>query len=159
MTDHALRGSRIGAHTLFTTFDGELEPRHEFVFRCAEGHQTTVTFAAEADIPAVWTCRTCGAEAERVEGDHLVTHPDGKSANSRTPWDMLRERRSIPELEEILDERLEYLRDRRRKAVEELTRLRETSAVVGSSSARRRNVGSGSRGASAARKKSTSRSR
>jgi hypothetical protein len=31
----------------------------------------------------------------------------------RTPWDMLRERRSIEELEELLKERLEIIRSRR----------------------------------------------
>ena len=32
----------------------------------------------------------------------------------RTPWDMLRERRSIEELEELLKERLEIIKSRRR---------------------------------------------
>ena len=37
--------------------------------------------------------------------------------SQRTPWDMLLERRSEEELQKILDERLEYLRDRRRRAL------------------------------------------
>ena len=32
----------------------------------------------------------------------------------RTPWDMLRERRSIEELEELLEERLEIIKSGRR---------------------------------------------
>lgn len=35
----------------------------------------------------------------------------------RTHWDMLRERRSLEELDELLEERIELLRKRRRTAV------------------------------------------
>jgi len=34
----------------------------------------------------------------------------------RTHWDMLRERRSIEELDELLEERINHLRSRRRTA-------------------------------------------
>jgi hypothetical protein len=54
----------------------------------------------------VWECR-CGAEAKLVGG----TEPEAKPAkHQRTHWDMLLERRSIPELEELLEERLTLLR-------------------------------------------------
>ena len=52
-------------------------------------------------------------------GDTLVegTAPEAKKVKPpRTHWDMLLERRTIAELEELLEERLQYLRDRRGKA-------------------------------------------
>merc|ERR1712032_28121 len=54
-------------------------------------------------MPAVWECR-CGAEALLRGADW----PEKKAQKpQRTHWDMLLERRSIPELEELLDESLE----------------------------------------------------
>ncbi|WP_331716153.1 RNA polymerase-binding protein RbpA [Pseudoclavibacter sp. 13-3] len=47
----------------------------------------------------------------------------GEPASQRTPWDMLLERRSESELKEILDERLDYLHDRRKRALE-LSRIK-----------------------------------
>ena len=72
-----------------------------------------MTFAVDAEVPEAWECRTCGAEALlRIgEGTATVDHSEDKVA--RTHWDMLLERRSIPELEELLEERLAYIRGRR----------------------------------------------
>jgi hypothetical protein len=64
-------------------------------------------FSAEADIPPVWECPRCGAESLRSDGER----PELKEEKApRTHWDMLRERRSIAELEELLAERLSQLR-------------------------------------------------
>ena len=38
---------------------------------------------------------------------------EGKESSQRTPWDMLIERRTREELEELLAERLQLLRERR----------------------------------------------
>ena len=63
--------------------------------------------AAEADIPFTWECPRCGAESRQRDG----SEPESKAEKpARTHWDMLLERRSIPELEDILSERLELLR-------------------------------------------------
>jgi conserved hypothetical protein len=67
-----------------------------------------VTFAAEAEIPPVWTAKS-GKEAFLVNGDSTANAEDEKPA--RTHWDMLMERRSIEELEKTLEERLEYYRN------------------------------------------------
>jgi hypothetical protein len=66
-------------------------------------------FSVEAEVPMVWECRVCGAQALRVGGTAEEEHKPAKPA--RTHWDMLLERRSIPELEEVLAERLALLRD------------------------------------------------
>jgi thioesterase domain-containing protein len=66
-----------------------------------------LVFAAEADIPSVWECPRCGAESLRADGER----PELKEEKpARTHWDMLRERRSIAELEDLLAERLNQLR-------------------------------------------------
>jgi hypothetical protein len=61
----------------------------------------------EAEVPAVWECPRCGAEAVSKDG---LTREAKLEKPVRTHWDMLLERRSIKELEEILSERLELLR-------------------------------------------------
>jgi hypothetical protein len=66
----------------------------------------TVPFAFDADVPPLWECR-CGAEALLAD----ATRPAPRSVKApRTHWDMLLERRSIAELEVLLDERLALLR-------------------------------------------------
>ena len=74
---------------------------------------TTMTFAADAEVPEAWECRTCGAEALLRIGDGTATVDHSEDKIPRTHWDMLLERRSIPELEELLEERLAYVRARR----------------------------------------------
>ena len=61
----------------------------------------------EADVPAVWECPRCGAEALSTSGIERVQKPEKPV---RTHWDMLLERRSEKELEDILKERLDLLR-------------------------------------------------
>ena len=71
------------------------------------GITSALIFAAEAELPALWECPRCGAESLRSDGDRAEAK-DEKPA--RTHWDMLRERRSIAELEDLLAERLDLLR-------------------------------------------------
>ena len=54
-----------------------------------------------------YSCQKCGKTAVRADG----SRPEEKDVKApRTHYDMLRERRSIPELEELMAERLEILR-------------------------------------------------
>jgi ribosomal protein L37AE/L43A len=79
-------------------------------YTCPNGHQLEVPFAADAQVPAVWECRFCGASARRED---TGPPPAPKTKPARSHWDMLRERRSIPELEALLQERLAELRKSR----------------------------------------------
>ena len=107
MADRALRGSGLGAKSLEDEAGIEFAARQEIGFDCARGHHFTLTFAAEAELPTRWECPRCGSEARRSDGVEV----QAKEAKPvRTHWDMLLERRSIPELEELLAERLELLR-------------------------------------------------
>ncbi|MFM7598195.1 MAG: RNA polymerase-binding protein RbpA, partial [Actinomycetota bacterium] len=82
-------------------------------YDCPRGHVTTVPFSAEAEeVPVLWECR-CGAEALQ----RSASRPDDKPGRHvRTHWDMLLERRTIDDLEELLDERLDLLRSGRRQS-------------------------------------------
>jgi hypothetical protein len=107
MADRSLRGTGLGAKSFEDEAGVEFAPRQDVGFDCPRGHHFSLVFAAEAEIPAVWECPRCGAESLRTDG-HRAEAKDEKPA--RTHWDMLRERRSIAELEELLAERLDLLR-------------------------------------------------
>jgi hypothetical protein len=107
MSERALRGTRLGATSYETDSGIDLAPRQEVEYSCPSGHRFSVPFSVEAEVPVAWECRVCGAQALRVGG----TFEENKPVKPvRTHWDMLLERRSIPELEEVLAERLEVLR-------------------------------------------------
>ncbi|MGH3547927.1 MAG: RNA polymerase-binding protein RbpA [Pseudonocardiaceae bacterium] len=113
MADRVLRGSRLGTVSYETDRDHDLAPRRSVVYACPKGHDFTVSFADDADSPMVWECRLHGNEASLVDG----AAPEPKKIKPpRTHWDMLLERRSITQLEELLDERLTELRGRRSRS-------------------------------------------
>ena len=57
-----------------------------------------------------------------MEGEGVESKP---AKPPRTHWDMLRERRSIEELDELLTERIDQLRSRRRSAARLLKEQQE----------------------------------
>ncbi|GAB3481840.1 RNA polymerase-binding protein RbpA [Nocardiopsis coralliicola] len=122
MAERALRGTRLGATSYENDRNTDLAPRQEVTYDCPRGHRFSVTFATEAEIPANWECRFCGDTALMVNG-HEPQEKKGKPA--RTHWDMLLERRSMDELEEVLAERLELLRSRRREEREHMEAMAE----------------------------------
>ena len=107
MSERALRGSKLGATSYETDNGVELAPRHMFTYDCPNEHETVVPFADEAEPPLTWECRTCGVTARLRDGDEPQAK---KSKPQRTHWDMLLERRSVDDLEVLLEERLETLR-------------------------------------------------
>lgn len=107
MSERALRGTRLGATSYETDSGIDLAPRQDVEYGCPNGHRFEMPFALEADVPATWECRVCGAQALRVDG---VAPQEKQGKPSRTHWDMLLERRTVADLEEVLAERLEVLR-------------------------------------------------
>ena len=102
-----LRGSRLGGTSFEDESGIEFAPRQRVIYDCAAGHEFEIPMAAEAEIPFTWECPRCGAGSRQRDG----SEPEGKLEKPiRTHWDMLLERRSIAELEDILSERLELLR-------------------------------------------------
>ena len=110
MADRTLRGSRLGAVSYETEYGAEPAPRITAAYACPRGHEFTIPFAEDAEIPTTWECRLDGTAASLVDGPT----PEAKKVKPpRTHWDMLLERRSMEELEEILNERLQEVRTRR----------------------------------------------
>jgi hypothetical protein len=107
MSERALRGNRLGATSYETDTGIEFAPRQDVSYTCPSGHTFTMPFSTEADVPATWECRVCGAVALVDDGGPTE---EKKTKTPRTHWDMLIERRSISELEDVLAERLAVLR-------------------------------------------------
>ena len=107
MGDRTLRGARLGGQSFEDERGIEFAARQQVGYQCSNGHVFEITMSVEAEVPANWECPRCGAEALSVDGilpEQKVEKP------ARTPWDMLLERRSIKQLEDIRTERLELLR-------------------------------------------------
>lgn len=114
MSDRSLRGMRLGAQSMETEAGVEPAPRQRVEYRCEDGEQVFVMFSTEAEIPATWVSKT-GKEALLVNGEKPDTSNDKPV---RTHWDMLLERRSEDELEQILKDRLNKLRAARGEKIE-----------------------------------------
>ncbi|WP_026152542.1 RNA polymerase-binding protein RbpA [Actinopolyspora halophila] len=113
MADRVLRGSRLGAVSYETDRNHDLAPRRTVRYACSKDHEFEVPFSDDAEVPSTWECRLHGTESKIIDGNQ----PEQKKAKPpRTHWDMLLERRSVPELEELLNERLEELRSRRSRS-------------------------------------------
>jgi hypothetical protein len=96
----------IGLRSMESDDGVEFADRIDTVYDCPAGHTVIVPFCVDAEIPAVWDCR-CGTEA--YSRDHADAPPT-PTKHTRTHWEMLLERRTIPELEALLAERLALLR-------------------------------------------------
>ena len=129
MAERALRGTRLGATSYENDRNTDLAPRQDVPFDCPNGHHFSVPFAAEAELPPMWECRVCGAMATASTGDS----PSPKKVKPpRSHWDMLMERRTVEDLEAVLAERLEVVRERRAleaRAIADVASRR--SAIVG----------------------------
>ena len=99
---------RLGSQSMETEAGVEPAPRQRVEYRTADGESVSVMFAAEAEIPSVWTTKT-GQEAVLVNGEK-PENPNEK--HQRSHWDMLLERRSMEELEQTLEQRLAFYKER-----------------------------------------------
>jgi hypothetical protein len=110
MNETSMRGSRLGSLSYET--DDRVQPadRQLVRYECPEGHESVVPFSAEAEeIPLTWMCR-CGREANvMTEVANLALPDERPERHVRTHWDMLLERRTIADLEALLQERLALL--------------------------------------------------
>jgi hypothetical protein len=107
MGDRTLRGARLGGQSFEDERGIEFAARQQVGYKCTRGHTFEITMSVEADLPATWECPRCGAEGLSIDG---IEREEKAEKPVRTHWDMLLERRSISELEDILTERLELLR-------------------------------------------------
>lgn len=107
MAERTLRGARLGGQSFEDERGIEFAARQQVGYKCPQGHEFEITMSVEADIPANWECPRCGELGLSIDG----IKPEEKATKpARTHWDMLLERRSMDELENILSERIELLR-------------------------------------------------
>lgn len=109
MAERSLRGTNLSWLSFESDEGVTFSERRMTSYTCPAGHTTELPFSVEAEVPSLWECR-CGSDAKLDNGPE----PEAKTTKHvRTHWDMLLERRSIPELEELLEERLMLLRQKR----------------------------------------------
>lgn len=109
MGERTMRGTKLGTASLENDRGIRPAARHIVSYTCPNGHVFGVTLSVEAETPVVWECR-CGSQGllENASApQERVVRP------TRTHWDMLLERRTVVELQELLSERLELLRARK----------------------------------------------
>lgn len=114
MAERNLRGMRLGSQSLQSEEGVEFVPRRKSLYRTEDGSTFEVTFAFDAEIPDTWESPRTGQEGRLVADDGTLVESEAvESKPARTHWDMLLERRTRAELEELLQERLTLLRARR----------------------------------------------
>lgn len=113
MSEQTMRGMRLGSQSLENETGVNLAERSKHTFICGDDHITEIVFAAEAELPETWQCRQCSHLAALVTDGKHVALDIISSRPGRSHYEMLLERRSTEELEEILKERLAYIKARR----------------------------------------------
>ena len=115
MAERTLRGARIGSTSLQGEEGIEFAPRRPVEYLTDKGVRFSVMFEADAEAPPEWTDQRTGEVGflDDEAGRAARAEFEEKGQQQRTHWDMLLERRTREELEELLQERLELLRARR----------------------------------------------
>jgi hypothetical protein len=90
--------------TVSTTID--FAERVEIDFTCSNDHVFTYTFSAAITAPQSWDCPRCGKTGARSTPE--VDKALGQTTKSH--WNMVLERRSLPDLEKMMCEQLGALR-------------------------------------------------
>ena len=111
MNELSMMGSRIGSLSLENDFNVVPAKRQTLQYLCGAGHSTIVPFSIEAEeIPHIWDCR-CGREAQATGTlDNMASTEVKEERYVRSHWDLLLERRTIADLQALLNERLALLR-------------------------------------------------
>jgi hypothetical protein len=114
MADRSLRGMRLGSQSLQSEEGVEFSPRKKAVYQTTDGNTFDMVFSADADIPDIWQSPKSGLEGRLLSADGKPVEIDEVDVKvPRSHWDMLLERRTRDELEELLQERLDFLRARK----------------------------------------------
>ena len=100
---NAIRGTRVGAGPMGESERGETAPREHISYFCCNGHISTPSFAAEADIPEFWDARAVGCPAA---GTARTRRLHRAPSRSKTHLAYVKERRSDADGAAILEEAL-----------------------------------------------------
>lgn len=107
---NAIRGTRIGGGPSGEAERGEAAPRMTVSYFCVNGHESSPSFALEAEIPDEWECPNCGLPAGK-DRENPPTPRRVEPYKSHLAY--VKERRSDEDGAAILAEALERLRQRR----------------------------------------------
>lgn len=115
MSEKRLRGTRLGSISLETEEGVDFVATQLVTFRTEDGEEFSVRFMEGVDLPYDWVSPRSGNTGRRLDrsGKPIV----GVDPNAPVPppptvthWEQLLKRRTIPELEEILANRIEEMR-------------------------------------------------
>lgn len=113
MSNEVWRGSSLGTHSFESETNVVYAERIQAVYRCLNGHLTEVTFSSEAELPETWPCKQCPEDSHPYDASSPTAPVCEAPKAGRSHWQMLLERRTTEELEEILQEQLTRLRESR----------------------------------------------
>jgi hypothetical protein len=108
---NAIRGTRVGSGPIGETERGDTAPRVVVSYWCANGHETTPSFARddEIEIPQTWDCPRCGLPA----GMDPANPPEAPRVEPyKTHLAYVKERRSDSDGAALLEEALRSMRQR-----------------------------------------------
>jgi hypothetical protein len=103
---NAIRGTRVGSGPVRWAERGEPAPRRDVTHWCANGHETTPSFAANVPAPDSWDCPRCGLPAGRDQANP-PTPPHAEPYKTHLAY--VKERRTESDGEAILAEALARL--------------------------------------------------
>ena len=116
MAQQSMRGMRLGSQSYESEVGVVYSARAKHSYVCAKSHTTEMVFAIDAEVPNTWSCKQCSGVATLQANGQDVLFDAAEEKTPRSHWEMLLERRTREELEEILEERLVEVRARRLRA-------------------------------------------
>ncbi|MEY4312698.1 MAG: hypothetical protein RLZZ319_207 [Actinomycetota bacterium] len=115
MSEKRLRGSRLGSISLESEVGVDFVALQDVTFRTADGEEFSVRFMEGVELPFDWTSPRSGKVGRRLDAKGKPI--EGIDPNAPTPppptvthWEQLLKRRTIPELEVILADRIAEMR-------------------------------------------------
>lgn len=114
MAQQTMRGVRLGAQSLESEIGVDYSPRTKHAYQCKNNHLNEISLAQEAEIPNTWQCRSCPETAHLLTDGKVIKIEFDELKTPKSHFEMLLERRTKQELEEILKERLSYIKARRK---------------------------------------------
>ena len=108
-----MRGIRLGTQSLESEVGVSYSPRTKYQFLCPNGHSSDIVFAQDAELPQTWQCKSCSEFGTLLKDGKPITLSLAEIKTPKSHWDMLLERRTINDLEDLLSERLDLLAAKR----------------------------------------------
>ncbi|MFM2351706.1 MAG: hypothetical protein RL096_187, partial [Actinomycetota bacterium] len=73
MAQQTMRGMRLGTQSLESERGVNYSARVTHKFQCANNHISEIVFAADAEIPQTWQCKSCPQQGTQLEDGKQIT--------------------------------------------------------------------------------------